>query len=138
MADQDLLPESIEDFNRATQDYWTADMLGTLMLRPFFHWLDKNIVELLHIPSSDNDLGGHDSRTEEFGEDVSGSQSEEEECVEAEEKPALVKSKKGTEIRLVGLDTSQSLGTAYWSAVNVVLSCSRCKNHSQVELKEER
>jgi len=142
LVDQDIPPEAVEVFNMAAESYWSADMQGTLMFRPFFHWVDKNIVELLHIQpktrgsldknedgeqtaSSDSDDSARDEEEEETGEAVNAS------C-------PLIKSKKGTEIRLMGLNTSQSLGTAYWPVISVVLACSRCKHHKEVQLKEER
>lgn len=55
-----------------------------------------------------------------------------------EEMQPVVKSKKGTEIRFVGLDISQTLGTAFWTSLKIVLVCSRCKNQQEIEVKEER
>ncbi len=140
---QDILPEAVEVFNMAAESYWSADMLGTLMFRPFLHWMDKSIVELLHIqPKNRDSLDGNavDERRTSNDSDDSCKEEEEEEETEDEGNTsrALIKSKKGTEIRLIGLSTSQSLGTAYWPVISVVLACARCKHHKEVQLKEER
>jgi len=138
-----LSPDTVEVFNLLAQSYWKPDMLGTLMFRPFLHWLDKNIVELLHVQPEvkEEDERGRKGAGSDKGSGGSGDE-EEEESEEKEEEvgrtSARVKSKKGTEVRLLGLETSENLGTAYWTALNVVLACSRCKAHRQIELKEEK
>ena len=132
---------TVEMFNLVAQSYWKSDMLGTLMFRPFLHWLDKNILELLHVQPEVGDNDGRDSRWagSGSGSGVSGEEEgEESEVEEVEATSGLVKSKKGTEVRLLGLEISQSLGTAYWTVLNVVLACSRCKAHRQIELKEDK
>ena len=99
------------------------------MFRPFLRWWDRNMVQILQpfLPeTADQSNEEAEEAVEEIAEDKS-------ECVQP-----VVRSKRGTEIRFVGLDTSQTLGTAFWTAFKIVLSCSRCKNHQEVEVKEER
>ena len=124
-AAQELSADAIACANEEILGYWQADMLGGLMFRPFLHWWDKNLVGILqsYILSSDDDENDDDDDPEEE---------------EVEQTRISTKSKKGTEIRFVGLDMSQTLGTAFWTAIKVVLSCSRCKNHQEIELKEDR
>ena len=131
---QELTSDAISSGNQAIEHYWKPNMLGQLMLRPFLHWWDKNLVEILQTPFSkiDTNLAEDCSDTEDDNDDNS-----EEDTIEENLQP-LVKSKRGTEIRFVGMDVSQTLGTAYWPAVKIVLSCERCKNHQEAEVKEER
>lgn len=135
-SDQELELEVISQGNEAIEKYWTSDMLGQLMFRPFLRWLDKNIVDLLqlHVSFCDSESADGENPSEDLTCVDNNSETEE----DVEKSMPLVKSKRGMEMRLLGLSVSQNLGTAYWSALNVVLSCSRCKNHRQVELKEER
>ena len=139
LPDEGLPLEVILHGNSAIEEYWTSDMLGGLMFRPFLHWLDKNMVDLLQSPFSRS----------ESPHPVDDSTNDDIVCAEpelcstdtvedAEVTAPLLKSKRGTEVRLLGVDIGQTLGTAYWSAVVIVLSCSRCKHHRQVELKEEK
>lgn len=139
-SDQKLDPEVIRCGNEAIRDYWKPDMIGGLMFRPFLRWWDKSLVEILQSPFSEAEITsstGEDDNEEEEGDnceddnyDVSDQR--------AEESQPSVKSKRGTEIRLVGLDISQTLGTAFWSTIKTVLSCSRCKNQQEIEVKEEK
>lgn len=131
------MPELVLLCNEAIEKYWTSDMLGGLMFRPFLRWWDKNIVDLLQTPLSNavavnevNDIH-EDAMCTEIEAINSGTD-------DVEKTTPLLKSKRGTEIRLSGLDLSPTLGTVYWSTLSMVVSCSRCKHHRQVELKEER
>ncbi len=135
-ADQELDQEVIVEGNKAIQEYWTPDMLNTLMFRPFLRWWDKNMVKILAAFSplatvvnetTSRDVNDDDANVEVDADDDS-----------VEKKQPLVKSKKGTEIRLLGLVLSQTLGTAYWPTIKIALSCSRCKNQREAEIKEER
>lgn len=131
-ADQELSRDAITCGNMEIMDYWQTAMLGGLMFRPFLHWWDKNLVELLQ--SQFSDVGSENSSEEDDSYDDDGGDVEQ----KTEQSTAVTKSKRGTEIRFVGLDVSQTLGTAFWTTIKVVLSCSRCKNHQEIELKEER
>ena len=134
-SSQELASEAVAGGNKAIEHYWKPSMLGQLMFRPFLHWWDKNLVELLQTPFSKTDI----TNSEEGCSDTnSNSDDEGEEDYFEENLQPLVKSKRGTEIRFIGLDVSQSLGTAFWTTVKVVLSCGRCKNHQETEAKEER
>ena len=135
---RDLLPELVLLSNKAMDKYWTSDKLGGLMFRPFLHWWDKNIVDLLQSPFSNFASA---NKVDETSDDMTSAEIEATNSGTDEDMATtlpLLKSKKGTEIRLLGVNVSPTLGTAYWSTLNLVLSCSRCKQHRQVELKEER
>lgn len=129
-SDQELSVDAIACGNKEILGYWKADMLGGLMFRPFLHWWDKSLVGILQSPFSD--VGS------ETGPDESDDANDDDEQEETEQSSVVTKSKRGTEMRFVGLDVSQTLGTAFWTTIKVVLSCSRCKNHQEIELKEER
>lgn len=132
--DQDLEPQVIDCGNKAINDYWQPDMLGGLMFRPFLHWWDKNIVTILQSPFSRSEET-KDETCENVKETIVEEVTEEDKL---EQPQPVVKSKKGTEIRLLGLDISETLGTAFWTTLKVALSCSRCKNHQEAQIKEEQ
>lgn len=134
LSDQEMDPEVVAHGNEAIKDYWNSDMLGGLMFRPFLRWWDNNLVEILQSPFS-----GFTSEipSEEESSDYNSEEDSLDEKTGQLQQP-LVKSKRGTEIRFVGLELSQTFGTAFWTTIKVVLSCSRCKNHREVEAKEER
>ncbi len=134
LASQELASDVVASGNQAIKHYWKSSMLGQLMFRPFLHWWDKNLVEILQAPFTK----ACETNSKEDTESDSDDGGEEDIVEEGLNLQPLVKSKRGTEIRFVGLDVSQTLGTAFWPAVKIVISCERCKNHQEMEVKEER
>ena len=129
--DQPLDPKAVVAGNKAIAEYWTPNKLGSLMFRPFLSWLDKNVVEFLQSCDTEGE-------SVSFEGGVSCGEDGEEDDETVEESVPLVKSKKGTEIRLTGLNVGPTLGTAFWTSLKVVLSCGRCKNQQEVEANEEK
>lgn len=141
-ASPGLSSDIVTSGNEAIRQYWNSSMLGKLMFRPFLHWWDNNLVQILQAPfstSGDTEmLKGVCCGSGSDGEDGSDGEGGSEEDVAEEQPQPSVKSKRGTEIRLLGVDVSQTLGTAFWTAVKIVVSCERCKNHQEMEVKEEK
>ena len=130
---QELAHDVVEIGNEAIKQYWKSSMLGQLMFRPFLHWWDKNLVDILQTPFSEtNETTERNHSSTDNDSDVVC-----EEDIQESVQP-LIKSKRGTEIRFIGLDVGQSLGTAFWTSVKIVISCERCKNPQEIEVKEER
>ena len=139
-ANQEMSSGATECGNEAIQNYWQSSMLGGLMLRPFLRWWDNNLVRIMQSPFLEseeiNDSIEENKSTDGGEESESTDGGEEDETVCASQ--VVTKSKRGTEIRFLGMDISQTMGTAFWTSIRVVVSCSRCKNHQEAEVKEER
>ena len=139
-ANQEMSSGATECGNEAIQNYWQSSMLDGLMLRPFLRWWDNNLVRILQSPFLESEeiesSSEENESTDGSEENKSTDDGEEEETVCVSR--VVTKSKRGTEIRFLGLDISQTMGTAFWMSIKVVVSCSRCKNHQEAEIKEER
>lgn len=129
-SNQELHPDVIALGNEAIRGYWDPSMLGQLMFRPFIRWWDKNMVKLLQSPMIAQATASKETVKCEDDKDI---ESEDEEPVQP-----LANFKKGTEMRFSGLELSEILGTAFWTNIRLVLSCMRCKNNHEVDIKEER
>lgn len=137
LSNQSFDSEVVASGNKAIKDYWTPDKLGGLMFRPFLRWWDKHMVEILQSTFSVDELSDENQPGDKISEESDGEDGAASDEAAEHSQPSP-KSKKGTEMRFVGLDISQTLGTVFWTTVKIVLSCARCKNQQEVEAKEER
>jgi len=107
---------------------------GSLMFRPFLHWLDRSITSLFHDVTS---LPSQIDNPEEDS-DISESSEADSESDQEASAVAAIPQKAGTEIRLVGLSLSPSVATVTFSTPKMVVSCTRCKQHEDIKTKPER
>ena len=166
--DQDIPKECISSLNSAIMDSpMTHRGSGSLMLRPFLHWLDRVITMLVmeSLPEdyydevesapeddlapvtqqlSDVDIDGSDDDNEEVEDDVHVIEEQELEVDEEERNEGLsnitklTAAKRGTEIRLKDLMLGQYVGTAVFPNLKLVAECTRCKSKQDMVVTAEK
>ena len=113
------------------------------MFRPFLHWLDRNIASILRDSLSKISLGEDPTEVDSEGSDTQSEVSDESEGDSEEEVAEASASlssppKAGTEIRLVRLSLSPSVGTVTFSTPKLVVLCGRCKQQEEIRARPER
>lgn len=119
-----------------------------LMFQPFLKWLEENIVSVLReVPSSvENENEGEQENTDSQSSDDDEEDEDENEDVsphpsdDGTEMSILhaLPAKRGTEIRLYGLQFSSAVGTVAVPSAKLVVGCTRCKTQSDVTISAER
>ncbi len=144
-AHKSIPSEVVQHINQCLEGYLTAEgfQCGTLMFRPFLHWLDRNFVTVLKdalsvfkpLVEEGDFVDGQESLSKE-----SLSEGDSEEVSEEEvEKSAMdtLPVKAGTEIRLVRLSLSSSVATVTFTSPTIIVACGRCKKQEDVKAKPE-
>lgn len=117
-----------------------------LMFQPFLKWLEENIVLVLReMPSneenksereeSESETSDDEEEEEEDEDDVSHSASGD---VEGVSQLHALPAKRGTEIRLHGLQLSSTIGTVTIPTAKLVVGCTRCKTQCDITISAER
>ena len=118
---------------------------GELMFQPFLKWLEVNIVSVLRdMPTAEENEGGDTDEQEGEESESESSVDGDDECDvspdEEEETSSLqmLPAKRGTEVRLHGLQLSSAVGTVAVPNAKLVVSCTRCKTQCDVTMSAEK
>ena len=138
-----ITSEGLEYVNHIFEQYTSSNVFD-LRFRPFLCWLDKNIQSIFRDLIAERSFvqeaqHAHTDSECELSTDSPCSSEEDSTDSEEEVQSALTLPRKhGTEVRLHGLNISQSVATVSFANPKIVVGCARCKTQGDIRLKADR
>ena len=151
--DQNIPTECIVNINSAITEWLRTHVSGSLMLRPFLHWLDRVITMLVKdsIPKDIDSDTSEDGKADDLDEELELRTEDRHEKLPASDKHEELQTsdglemsrldlvtKRGTEVRLKDLMLSQNVATSIFSNVKLVVECTRCKSNQDIAVTAEK
>lgn len=139
-----ITDEGLDYVNDIFERYTSSNVSGSGGFRSFLCWLDKNILSIFKDVTAERSFVQEASQFQsesECEDSTDSSGADDEDHNDSKEEIHSVQSlpnKRGTEVRLHGLNISQSIATVSFANPMFVVRCTRCKTCEDIRLKADR